>query len=59
MGITSMVKNAAGRYLGRGGSGTNGRTRAGGGVNTTKRGGSPASRSGRIGKKVRGLLNRR
>lgn len=58
MGISNKIKNAAGRYLGRGSAGNTGRSGAGGGMNT-KRGGSPASSSGGIGKKLRGLLNRR
>jgi hypothetical protein len=59
MGISNMVKNAAGRYLGRSGTTpTTGRTRAGG-LNTTGRTGTPASGSGGVGKILRGLLNRR
>jgi hypothetical protein len=62
MGISNMVKNAAGRYLGRSGTGTTsatGRTRAGG-MNTRGRTtGTPASGSGGVGKMLRGLLNRR
>ncbi|OUM43313.1 hypothetical protein [Arthrobacter sedimenti] len=61
MGISNMVKNAAGRYLGRSGTGTTpttGRTRAGG-MNTRRTTGTPASSSGGVGRMLRGLLNRR
>lgn len=60
MGISNMVKNAAGRYLGKSGSGTSsttGRRPAGGGMNTGRRGGTAGS--GGMGQKLRGLLNRR
>ncbi|AUZ86255.1 hypothetical protein ACX80U_13040 [Arthrobacter sp. TmT3-37] len=59
MGISNMVKNAAGRYLGRSGTGTTpttGRTR-GGGMNAGRRG-TPMP-SGKVGGILRNLLNRR
>jgi hypothetical protein len=62
MGISNMVKNAAGRYLGRSGTGTTpttGRRPTGGRTNTTRSGGAPAGGSGGVGKILRGLLNRR
>ncbi len=59
MGISNMVKNAAGRYLGRSGTGTTptaGRTGTGG----TKAGGTGTPLpSGKVGGVLRGLLNRR
>jgi hypothetical protein len=63
MGISNMIKNAAGRYLGRSGTGTTpttGRTRAGGlggGVAGGRRG-TPVP-SGKAGGILRNLLNRR
>lgn len=62
MGISSMVKNAAGRYLGRSGNGntsTTGRSPMGGRTGTTRSGGGPAGGFGGVGKMLRGLLNRR
>ncbi|WDF33561.1 hypothetical protein PTW37_01095 [Arthrobacter agilis] len=55
MGISSMVKNAASRYLGRSGRGTTtGRT---GGTSGGRRG-TPMP-SGKAGGMIRNLLNRR
>jgi len=56
MGISNMVKNAAGRYLGRRGTGTTSGRPAGG----TGRGGrgTPVP-SGKTGGILRNLLNRR
>lgn len=64
MGISNMVKNAAGRYLGRSGTGTTpttGRTRGSGmgagGLGSGGRG-TPVP-SGKVGGILRNLLNRR
>ena len=59
MGISNMIKNAAGRYLGRSGTGTTpttGRTRAGGVAGGRR--GTPVP-SGKAGGILRNLLNRR
>jgi hypothetical protein len=53
MNISNMVKNAAGRYLGRG-TGTTGRPANG----TTGRSGTPVP-AGKAGEILRKLLNRR
>lgn len=57
MGIGNMVRNAAGRYLGRSGTGT---TPAGGrpGSGAGGRRGTPVP-SGKVGGILRNLLNRR
>jgi hypothetical protein len=56
MGISNMVKNAAGRYLGRKGTGTTA-GRPSGGVSGGRRG-TPVP-SGKAGGILRNLLNRR
>jgi hypothetical protein len=64
MGISNMVKNAAGRYLGRSGTGTTtgrpagGAGRGVGGGVGRGRSGSPVP-SGKVGGILRNLLNRR
>ena len=55
MGISNMVKDAAGRYLGRRGTGTTAGRPTGG---TAGRKGTPVP-SGKVGGILRNLLNRR